>query len=100
MIEKVVSTGSEFHRGALTYRNSLGELAGYGKKTRTAEAVGPYVTEVVLLVFCGELRSSEARSHNGRARAAFVDEAPIEKIGHNCTPKRRGQVSWDLAIRD
>ena len=99
MIEKVVSTGSEFNRGALTYRNSLGELAGHGKKPRTAEAVGPYVTEVVLLVFCGELWSSEARSYNGRARAAFVD-APIEKIGHNCTPKGRGQVSWDLAIRD
>ena len=78
MIEKVVSAGSEFERGALTYRNPPSDLAGYGDKTRTTETVGPHVTEVALLAFCGELWSSEAWSDDGRPRAAFIYEALIE----------------------
>jgi hypothetical protein len=98
MIEKVVGTGSEFERGPLSYRNSLGKLAGDSKESRTTQAVGPHVTEVGLLIFRRELWRGEARSGNGGTRAAFVHEAPVEEISQNSASERRGQIPWDLTV--
>jgi hypothetical protein len=100
MIEEVVGTGSEFERGPLSYRNSLSELAGDSKKSRTTQAVGPHVTEVGLLIFCRELWRGEARSTNGRTGAAFIHEAPVEQISQNSASESRRQIPWDLAVRN
>jgi hypothetical protein len=78
MIEKVVGTGSKFERGTLSYRYSLGELAGDSKESRTTQAVGPHATEVGLLIFCSELWRSEAWRSNGGTGAAFVHKASVE----------------------
>lgn len=98
MIEKVVGTGSEFESGPLSYRNSFGELTGDSKESRTAQAVGPYVTEVRLLIFRGELWRGKARRSNGGTRAAFAHDAPIEEISQNSASERRGQIAWYLAV--
>ena len=98
MIEKVVGTGAEFERGPLSYRNSLGELAGDSKESRTTQAVGPHVTEVGLLILRRELGRGEARSGNGGTGATLVHEAPVEQISQNSASERRGQIPWDLAV--
>jgi hypothetical protein len=100
MIEEVVGTGSEFERGPLSYRNSLSELAGDSKESRTPQAVGPHVTEVGLLIFGRELWRDEARSSNGGTGAAFVHEAPVEQISQNSASESSRQIPWDLAVRN
>jgi hypothetical protein len=98
MIEEVIGTGSEFEGGPFSYRNSLGELAGNSKESRTTQAVGPHVTEVGLLIFRRELWRGKARGSYGGTRAAFVHEALVEHISQNSASERRGQISWDLAV--
>jgi hypothetical protein len=98
MIEEVIGTGSEFEGGPFSYRNSLGELAGNSKESRTTQAVGPHVTKVGLLIFRGELWRGKARSGNGGTGATLVHEAPVEHVSQNSASERRGQIPWDLTV--